>query len=101
MNKPQDPEAAETVQTANVPAVDLPRLVRPYVDGEDLSGRLMCYHCRHSFPAPLKATHRYDEVQCLNCGEEEMREHYRCADNDPLRHPLGWPYDDPTFPYDC
>jgi hypothetical protein len=29
MNKPQDPEAAETVQTTNVPAVDLPRLVRP------------------------------------------------------------------------
>jgi hypothetical protein len=28
MNKPQDPEAAETVQTRNVPAVDLPRLVR-------------------------------------------------------------------------
>jgi len=28
MNKPQDPEAAETVQTTNVPAVDLPRLVR-------------------------------------------------------------------------
>ena len=27
MNKPQDPEAAETVQTTNVPAVDLPRLV--------------------------------------------------------------------------
>lgn len=29
MNKPQDPEAAETVQTTSVPAVDLPRLVRP------------------------------------------------------------------------
>ncbi len=28
MNKPQDPEAAETVQTTKVPAVDLPRLVR-------------------------------------------------------------------------
>jgi hypothetical protein len=30
MNKPQDPEAAETVQTTSVPAVDLPRLVRLY-----------------------------------------------------------------------
>ena len=30
MNKSQDPEAAETVQTTNVPAVDLPRLVRLY-----------------------------------------------------------------------
>ena len=28
MNKPQDPEAAEPVQTTNVPAVDLPRIVR-------------------------------------------------------------------------
>lgn len=27
MNKPQDPEAAETAQTADSPAVDLPRLV--------------------------------------------------------------------------
>lgn len=27
MNKPQDPEAAETAQTTSVPAVDLPRLV--------------------------------------------------------------------------
>jgi hypothetical protein len=30
MDKKQDPEAAETVQTTNVPAVDLPRLVRLY-----------------------------------------------------------------------
>ena len=29
MNKPQEPEAAETVQTASVPAGDLPRLIRP------------------------------------------------------------------------
>ena len=28
MNEPQSPEAAETDQTTNVPAVDLPRLVR-------------------------------------------------------------------------
>lgn len=28
MNKKQNPEAAETVQTTSVPAVDLPRLVR-------------------------------------------------------------------------
>jgi len=34
MNKPQDPEAAETVQTTSVPAVDLPRLVRPSVTSE-------------------------------------------------------------------
>ncbi len=34
MNKPQDPEAAETVQTTNVPAVDLPRLVRLEYEGK-------------------------------------------------------------------
>ena len=27
MNKPQEPEAAETVETTEIPAVDLPRLV--------------------------------------------------------------------------
>lgn len=30
MNEPKDPEAANTVQTTSVPAVDLPRLVRPF-----------------------------------------------------------------------
>ena len=29
-NKPQNHEAAETVQTTSVPAVDLPRLVLPF-----------------------------------------------------------------------
>lgn len=29
MNKPQDPEAADTAQTTSGPAVELPRLVRP------------------------------------------------------------------------
>jgi hypothetical protein len=32
MDKPQDPEAAETVQTTSVPAIDLPRLVRHLPD---------------------------------------------------------------------
>lgn len=32
MDKPQDPEAAETVQTTSAPAVDLPRLVLPLPD---------------------------------------------------------------------
>jgi len=30
MNTPQDPEAAETAQTTDRPAVDLPRIVRPF-----------------------------------------------------------------------
>ena len=75
--------------------------IRPYVDGGNLAGRIMCYHCWHSFLSPPKATHRYNSVECLNCGEVEMREQYKCAENDPLRHSLGWPYDDPTVPYDC
>jgi hypothetical protein len=33
MNKPQEPEAAKTVQTTSVPAVDLPRLVSRYLRG--------------------------------------------------------------------
>ena len=32
MNEPKDPEAAETVQTTNAPAVDLPRFVRGWAD---------------------------------------------------------------------
>ena len=33
MNTPQDPKAAETVQTTIVPAVDLPQLVLPWRAG--------------------------------------------------------------------
>jgi hypothetical protein len=38
MDKSQDPEAAETVQTTSVPAVDLPRLVRWFVRGTKPDG---------------------------------------------------------------
>jgi len=41
MDKPQEPEAAETVQTTNVPAVDLPRFVVPEI-----------YPCRHCGEIP-------------------------------------------------
>jgi predicted RNA-binding Zn-ribbon protein involved in translation (DUF1610 family) len=75
--------------------------IRPYVSGEDLRRRIMCYHCWHSFPTPPEATRIYDDVKCPNCGQEEMRQHHKCHESDPLRHPLGWPYDDPTIPYDC
>jgi hypothetical protein len=34
MNKPQNPEAAETVQTTSVPAVDLPQLVSHLIYGD-------------------------------------------------------------------
>lgn len=74
--------------------------VREYKEGDDLTNRLMCYRCRHSFPAPrniLKAT----PVKCLNCGSVDARHEHKCAPNDPLRHTAGWPYDDPTVKCDC
>lgn len=74
---------------------------RPYVDGEDMTGRVMCYNCRHTFPAPQHAKTRHDDVRCEHCGIVSERQHFKSADDDPLRHPLGWPYDDPTIPYDC
>jgi len=57
MNTLQDPEAAETVQTTNVPAVDLPRLVPPCEcrdwcrDGRDT---MSLHHprCQHYTPPP-------------------------------------------------
>ena len=57
MNKPQDTETAETAQTTNVPAVDLPRLVRPCEcvnwcrDGRDMFSP---HHprCEHYTPPP-------------------------------------------------
>lgn len=41
MNEPQDPEAAETVQATNAPAVDQPRLVslKPSVDVKSASDK--------------------------------------------------------------
>ena len=75
--------------------------MRPHVDGEDLTGRLMCYHCRHSFLIPKNATSRWTRVKCRNCGKVEDREHFRTHEDDPLKNSLGWPYDDPTVDYDC
>lgn len=75
--------------------------VHPYVDGENLKGRLMCYRCRHSFPAPDNVISRFWDVTCPQCGRVDMYQHHKCDASDPLRHPLGWPYDDPTVPYDC
>ena len=49
MNKPQGPEAAEPVQTTSVPAVDLPRLVRPFY--EDALVTLYLGDCREILPS--------------------------------------------------
>jgi ribosomal protein S27E len=75
--------------------------VRPYQDGESMVGRLMCYWCRHSFDIPYAASRSSSEVTCPHCGATENRDQYMCDERDPLRHPLGWPYDDPTVDYDC
>jgi hypothetical protein len=75
--------------------------IRRYVDGENLVGRLVCYHCWFSFPIPTKTDKNSLLVECPNCKSRERRDQYKCDEKDPLRHPLGWPYDDPTVPYDC
>lgn len=75
-------------------------IVKLYTDKEDLTGRLMCYRCRHSFPAP-KVNHRGEEVECPNCKSKDRYDQHKCDPNDPFSHSLGWPYDDPTIPYDC
>jgi hypothetical protein len=41
MNQEPNSEAAETVQTTNVPAVDLPRLVRPFIADEAPLGTIV------------------------------------------------------------
>lgn len=73
---------------------------KAYEDGDDLSGRLMCYRCRHSFPAPRHALYA-TPVTCLGCGAVDARYEHKCAEDDPLRHTSGWPYDDPTVDCDC
>jgi hypothetical protein len=67
----------------------------------DLKGKLMCYYCRHVFPIPENAVTRFTDVTCPKCSFVDMRQHFKADESDPLRHPLGWPYDDPTVPYDC
>ena len=88
----------------NTPDVSEPlrssALVRPHLDGDDLTNRLMCYRCRYSFPKP-PVCYRSDKVTCPNCHEVDDYDQHKCAPTDPLRQPLGWPYDDPTVPYDC
>jgi hypothetical protein len=72
MNKQQDPEAAETVQTKEIPAVDLPRLV---LCSFDLAWRGKCGEPNCEKHASLKcgscgapATHECDETMGLVCG---------------------------------
>lgn len=92
------------VQPVTAPAPDeVPIMeVRPYKEGESLAGGLMCYHCRYVFPIPENArTTSYVQVTCPHCNSTEHRDQFKAAKTDPYRHPLGWPYDDPTVGYDC
>lgn len=74
--------------------------VRPYIEGENLMGRLMCYRCHYSFSAP-KVEHQYVYIRCPNCNSEDEYRHHKCHYLDTNQHPLGWPYDDPTIECDC
>ena len=97
MDKPQDPEAAETAQITEAPAVDLPRLVslaamRPASTKEE------CFYCQQ----PIGSPHKEDcvlikkrvkvrmiveyEVEVPNHWDQHMIEFHRndgswCADN--------------------
>lgn len=74
--------------------------VKQHKDGDSLRGRLMCYRCYYSFPAPTEA--RYASmVKCPNCKSRDPRYAHKCDENDPLKHSAGWPYDDPTVKCDC
>jgi hypothetical protein len=70
-------------------------------NADKLDGKLMCYYCRHEFPIPETANWYHAQVVCPNCSRSNTRDHFRASPNDPLRNRLGWPYDDPTVPYDC
>ena len=61
MDKPQDPEAAETVQTTEAPAVDLPRLVLPI-------GRKL----RHAFNVVLSEA---ENARCENLHHAKKHRH--------------------------
>jgi hypothetical protein len=87
-------------QDTPAPDIDQPNLVRPYVEGEDLKGRMMCYRCYYSFPAPIDKLMAQD-VKCPNCKTVDAYYQHKCHESDPNRHSAGWPYDDPTVPYDC
>ena len=62
--------------------------------------RLGCYHCAHEFDVPAGLEGRFARIRCPACRKQEQHQHYRCHDQDPGKHPLGWPYSDPTVPYD-
>ena len=91
MNKPQDPEAAETVQTTSVPAVDLPQLVvllpcpfcganGTYPEDMEPIGELYCQcsddKCRTFGPSGktwLEAGQRWNlRTRCDHCRETPL-----------------------------
>lgn len=68
----------------------------------NLLGKLQCFHCGYIFDIPnCKNPNFYDRIKCKGCGEVEHRQNYKCHSSYEFKHPLGWPYDDPTIDYDC
>ena len=68
----------------------------------NLLGKFQCFHCKHIFKIPAhKKPSLYDDIECPNCSLVEFRQHYKCHEDYEFKHPLGWPYDDPTIDYDC
>lgn len=70
-------------------------------------GEVGCFGCRNIFAAPVAEGWHANKfptlqrIKCPHCGTDRARENYRCHPMDPGKHPLGWPYDDWTIPYDC
>jgi hypothetical protein len=68
----------------------------------NLLGKLQCFHCECIFDIPMyKSPSSFDYIECPQCKISERRQNYRCHENYEFKHPLGWPYNDPTIPYDC
>lgn len=79
-----------------------------FTDDWGLIFTIECFYCGCKFDEPktdwTKKTGcigHYEPIICPNCKKTEHRHNYKCDPLDPLKHRLGWPYDDPRIPYDC
>jgi hypothetical protein len=76
MDKPQDPEAAETAQTTNIPAVDLPQLVR------------LARECPMEYPPSGK----WGDLQCVVIMAEALLAQGFPFLAKAVTHGKGWPW---------
>lgn len=74
MKKPQEPEAAETAQTINIPAVDMPRLVRLAKD------------CPREYPPTLE----WGDLPCVVALSSELEEQGFPFLSKAVKHGKGW-----------